>query len=279
MLSVITVVLNDKAGLLKTINSIKSQRNVAYEHIVVDGGSADGSTAVAQSASSVSVESKADGGIYQGMQRGADVANGKYLLFCNSGDEIYGRDYLSKAIRVLEEDTRLQKWGFGPIIEFTMRNNFSWVATEGKRDLESISSRSTFVPFPSFIVTRELFNSLGGFSFDYRIAGDFDLIVRCAQKELPLHWNEPIALFSAGGISYTRADLAWKEEHQIRSSVLDMGLVAKFASFTSVHRRIIKWHIGKVLDLMQKSGFFGKVNWRDRRQSNVPAQFEAYIPK
>lgn len=279
LLSVITVVLNDKNGLLKTINSIKSQINIEYEHIVVDGGSTDGSAEIAQSASSVPIESKADGGIYQGMQRGADVANGKYLLFCNSGDEIYGRDYLSKAISVLEKDTRSKKWGFGPIIEFTARRNFSWVATEGKTDLDSISSRSTFVPFPSFIVTKELFSTLDGFSFDYRIAGDFHLIVRCAQKESPVHWSQPIALFSAGGISYTKADLAWKEEHHIRNSVLNLGWIAKWRSFTSVYRRITKWYLGKALDLMQQSGLFGKVHWRDRRKSNVPAEFNAYLPK
>ena len=42
LFSIITPVLNNKTGLLKTIESIKNQSLESYEHIVVDGGSTDG---------------------------------------------------------------------------------------------------------------------------------------------------------------------------------------------------------------------------------------------
>lgn len=270
-LSVVTVVLNDNRGLEKTIQTIQTQEFLNIEHIIVDGGSEDGSQILASKHSTVYVESKPDGGIYPAMKRGAAVATGEYLIFCNAGDFLFGTEYLHRAVKHLEDSG--SKWGYGPIIEHTQRNTFAWVSSNAETDTMSIITRKEFVPFPSFIVNRDQFNKVGGFSDLYSIAGDFELICKVASQSPPVVFSDPIALFSAGGISYTKADLAWREEILIRKEILNFGYLQNLGEICRFWLRFTKWKFGKFLDKLDET--FGKssTSWRDKRAQKVPAKY------
>ena len=94
LLSIITINYNNAAGLKKTIESVVAQNFDDYEHIIVDGGSKDGSVDVIKEflanetyARHVSWWcSEKDNGIYNAMNKGIRHASGKYCLFLNSGD-------------------------------------------------------------------------------------------------------------------------------------------------------------------------------------------------
>jgi len=276
-LSVITIVLNDEQGLKGTINSVQSQKALTIEHLIVDGGSTDGSALIAKQNSDVVISSEADGGIYPAMQRGALCASGEYIVFCNSGDVIYGDLYLANAIDQLKEEG--STWGFGPIIEKTKRNTHAWVPASKINDSNSIISRKTFVPFPSFIIKRDLFNKLGGLTSIYKIAGDFELICKASLNSKPTIFEEPIALFSAGGVSYINADLAWREEIAIRKNLLKLHSKAIFLEWIKYCIRVCKWRIGKLIDTAQKLFLNGRVSWRDLRAIEVPDRFSSFLPK
>jgi len=91
MFSIITICLNNKDGLIRTYESLKSQSCDEYEWIVVDGVSTDGTidflNALPKS-SEFTWSSVSDSGLYDAMNKGMALANGKYLLFLNSGDEL-----------------------------------------------------------------------------------------------------------------------------------------------------------------------------------------------
>lgn len=97
-LSIITVNLNNKDGLQKTIDSVISQTFNDFEWIVIDGGSTDGSKELIEKYSNYISYwvSEPDKGIYNAMNKGIRVAQGDYLLFLNSGDELYNVDVLSE---------------------------------------------------------------------------------------------------------------------------------------------------------------------------------------
>lgn len=91
LISIITVNLNDLEGLKKTMQSVFEQTWQKFEYIVIDGGSTDGSKEYIES-NSDKIDywiSEKDSGIYNAMNKGIKVANGEYLLFLNSGDELY----------------------------------------------------------------------------------------------------------------------------------------------------------------------------------------------
>jgi GT2 family glycosyltransferase len=266
-LSIITVVKNDFVGLLETRESVIRQTGINITHIIVDAASSDGSERIAAECSDVVLPSFEDGGIYQGMQRGSEVADNRYIMFLNSSDVLIGSHILAEVIGELESSGA--QWGFGPIIEKTMRNTLVLTDTTGPTDLDHIAWRKTFVPFPTTILKKSFFENLGGFSFRYRIAGDFDLLVRASKQSTPFYWSVPLVIFSAGGASYTRAPLGWEEEHQIRRNVLNITRRLNLASQVYVNRRKIQWLLGKAIDFFQSTGIIGKKHWRDRRATNI----------
>ncbi len=107
LISIITINYNNKDGLKKTIDSVAAQTFRGYEHIIIDGGSTDGSVDVIKEAlknpdyaSQVSYWcSEKDGGIYPAMNKGVEKANGEYCLMLNSGDYLAGKDIFEKAAK------------------------------------------------------------------------------------------------------------------------------------------------------------------------------------
>lgn len=97
-LSIITINLNNKEGLLKTINSVVSQTFTDYEFIIIDGKSTDGGVdLVKEYEDKVSYwVSEKDSGIYNAQNKGIRQAKGEYLYFLNSGDALYEADTLEK---------------------------------------------------------------------------------------------------------------------------------------------------------------------------------------
>ncbi len=98
MISIITINLNNKLGLQKTMESVLSQTSNNYEWIVIDGGSTDGSKElIEQNAQHIAYwVSEQDKGIYNAMNKGIEVARGEYLEFLNSGDYLTNNHIVEK---------------------------------------------------------------------------------------------------------------------------------------------------------------------------------------
>jgi len=97
--SIITINLNNKDGLKKTIESVVNQTFHDYEYIVIDGASTDGSVDVIMEYDE-KIDfwvSEPDTGIYNAMNKGIRKSAGDFLLFLNSGDRLYNQDVLKKA--------------------------------------------------------------------------------------------------------------------------------------------------------------------------------------
>jgi glycosyltransferase involved in cell wall biosynthesis len=96
-LSIITVNLNNKSGLERTLKSVFEQTNRDFELIVIDGLSTDGSreTITAHQNQINKWVSNKDSGIYNAMNKGVRMAEGEYILFLNSGDCLYSSEILN----------------------------------------------------------------------------------------------------------------------------------------------------------------------------------------
>ncbi|NDV78789.1 glycosyltransferase family 2 protein [Dysgonomonas sp. 511] len=97
-LSIITINLNNKEGLQKTIESVVEQTFADYEFIIIDGLSADGSVElIKEYGDKISYwVSEKDTGIYNAQNKGIKQAKGEYLYFLNSGDALYENNTLEK---------------------------------------------------------------------------------------------------------------------------------------------------------------------------------------
>lgn len=130
-LSIITVNLNNRDGLKRTIDSVVSQTFTDYEWIVIDGGSTDGSRELIEQYSDLFAYwcSEPDKGIYNAMNKGIAHAKGEWLQFLNCGDCLFEKDTLKKVFSKTYEADII----YGDVI-YVDSNSEGIVRTEFKPD-------------------------------------------------------------------------------------------------------------------------------------------------
>ncbi|GAB2704440.1 glycosyltransferase family 2 protein [Mucilaginibacter koreensis] len=97
-LSVITVVYNNVRDIERTLQSVINQTYTNIEYLIIDGASTDGTLQIIDKYRSkiARLVSEKDKGIYDAMNKGLALATGDYVLFMNSGDEIYAPDTVAQ---------------------------------------------------------------------------------------------------------------------------------------------------------------------------------------
>lgn len=102
-LTVVTVTLNDLPGLRATRESLGRMRGVDWEHVVVDGGSTDGTVRYLEElGEGARWSSGRDLGPYDAMNKGAAAARGRWVMFLNSGDTLADPGAPARLLRAAE---------------------------------------------------------------------------------------------------------------------------------------------------------------------------------
>lgn len=98
LFTIVTVVYNDREGLIKTMSSVLSQSFPNMEYIIIDGGSNDGTIDIIKGCEDKLAYwvSEPDKGIYDAMNKGIAVARGEYINFMNARDVFYEREVLER---------------------------------------------------------------------------------------------------------------------------------------------------------------------------------------
>lgn len=110
LISIVTVNYNGEKELPKLLSSVAAllARFDTIEHVIIDGGSRDGSHALLsahqQAHAAVTYLSEPDRGIYDAMNKGVRLSRGGHFLHLNSDDYAINHDYWEEALRVLRED-------------------------------------------------------------------------------------------------------------------------------------------------------------------------------
>lgn len=98
-LTVVTVTFNDLSGLKLTRESVCKDDDTDFEHVVIDGGSKDGTIEYLQGLpADVRWVSEKDRGPYDAMNKGASLARGEWVMFLNSGDTLAKPGNLAKLV-------------------------------------------------------------------------------------------------------------------------------------------------------------------------------------
>lgn len=173
-LSIITVNLNNRIGLLKTIESVVCQTYKTFEFIIVDGGSTDGSIEIIKDNCHYINKwiSEADDGIFQAMNKAIKMAIGEYLLFLNSGDVLIWNDVLKKVFSITHTadilcgSCNISKKG--KVIHTTNPPAF---VTFGNLYYKGLAHQSTFIK-------RNLFDKFGYYREDFKYNADIEFWYR-----------------------------------------------------------------------------------------------------
>lgn len=197
--SVVTINLNCRSGLARTIASVNEQSHAFTEHVIIDGGSTDGSVELLQSLSSRlgKWRSGADTGISNAFNEGTRLASGDWVCYLNSGDVFFSADTLEQAAKAIAgTDTAPPRVYFGDFICATTDGRF---LTRASADPDRfawanmINHQSVFIPRD--LALKE--------PYDERldIAMDYDLWLRLFPKATFVHLGFPVAVFGTDGRS------------------------------------------------------------------------------
>jgi glycosyltransferase involved in cell wall biosynthesis len=178
LVSIITVVYNNSKHIRATIESVLSQDYSKIEHIVIDGGSTDGTIEIIEEyGDKISVFlSEPDEGIYDALNKGIVRANGDYLGILHSDDIFCDDKVVSDIVQKLRDtetelcfsDLVIVDEVSGKVMRYVMAHYFrQWMLRIG-----------FFPPHPTIFLKRSIFDEFGLYSKNYKIAGDFDFLIR-----------------------------------------------------------------------------------------------------
>lgn len=202
--TVITVCRNAGNSIEDTLQSVRSQQYPNVEHLVIDGGSSDGTLDVVKQYQDRITKyiSEPDRGIYDAMNKGIALATGDVIGFLNADDQYAHAGVLS---RVADAVTNGQVDALFGDAEF-------FDPSDPQRVIRRYCSRR-FRPdrigwgwmpaHPTLFLKRQVFDRYGPFRIDYRIAGDFELIARIFRDQTLRYRYLPeiMVRMRTGGIS------------------------------------------------------------------------------
>ena len=196
VISVITVVKNGEKYLEQTIKSVIDQTYPNIEYIIVDGGSTDNTLDIIQKYKN-KIDcwiSEGDKGIYDGMNKGIDLAKGEWINFMNAGDKFYKNDIIERIFFGKNYDV---DFIYGDC-EIVYNPKFSRIQQAG--EVKNLWKGMIF-SHQSLFTRRGVFKKYK-FNINNKIGADFEFIYNCyinKYKFYNLHF--PVAENLAGGLS------------------------------------------------------------------------------
>lgn len=211
LITIVTVVLNSKKELEKTMKSVLEQTYENIEYIVIDGGSTDGTIEVIKTYRDKVTRwlSQKDNGPYDAMNKGIDLAQGEWINFMNAGDWFYKPEVIEEIFsdypsdvdfiyghhyyRISPTQSLLRNAeDFNTIWEKMMRAEFSipW--------LQSIPCHQTIFCRTEIMKKRK-------FDLGFKLAADFDFLFESYYNDyIFFNSRKIIAVYSKGGITSSR---------------------------------------------------------------------------
>jgi glycosyltransferase involved in cell wall biosynthesis len=178
-ISVITVCFNNQSTIQDTIQSVLDQSYKNIEYIIIDGQSNDGTVEIIKSFGSriSKFVSEPDVGMYDAINKGIKLASGEIVGILNSDDFFYNNTVLEKVADTLNNNNTDAVYGDALFVDRLNTDKIKRYYSSKHFNPEKF--KSGFMPaHPSFYVKRDLFEKLGYYKTDYKIASDYELLVR-----------------------------------------------------------------------------------------------------
>jgi|WetSurMetagenome_2_1015567.scaffolds.fasta_scaffold60307_3 glycosyltransferase involved in cell wall biosynthesis len=173
MISIITITYNNFKELKRTLSSIPDYEFI--ESVVINGGSDDASKEYLSSHQGKVINEK-DEGIADAFNKGIANSSDDAIMFLNSGDELIEATYLREAEELLKKNNT---------VDFIHSN----LVVTDQTGLELYMKPPFYnlgrgLPYlhPTMIVKKSVFEQIGFFNKNYKIAMDFDFVVRLVKK-------------------------------------------------------------------------------------------------
>jgi glycosyltransferase involved in cell wall biosynthesis len=176
LISVITVVLNDRKGLAVTANSLVPILGTNLEWIILDGNSTDGTWDESLKLASeygVKIMQSEPRGIYPAMNNASRLASGKYLWFINAGDFILDSKIAAALLELIRKDQDVHLYA-NPVAILTKSGYLYDLYYP--RVLRSLDSVVAAFHHQGCLISNHVFQKIGGYDESLTLAADGKLL-------------------------------------------------------------------------------------------------------
>jgi len=239
LISIVIAVLNGEETLQNCLDSIASQTFKNIELIVIDGGSSDQTVKILKANSGIISywESNKDEGIAHAWNKGIKKSFGNWIIFLGADDCLYDAEVLGEMAVLLRSDVNNDViygkviFANGPFAGFVLGAPFTWDAYK----------RRMLIPHTGCFQRRSLFQELGDFDQEFKIATDYEFFLRKPSLKAK-YAPRLVTLMGYGGVSSNQKIKALKE-----------GRLAQLKNSVDSRLKIEMWHaIYQIRNLIAK---------------------------
>lgn len=236
LFSIITVCQNAAATLEAARQSLVDQRFRDFEWIVIDGCSDDQTLDIVRSydAGPVRVVSEPDSGIYNAMNKGVRLAQGKFIYFLNADDSLFDGDVLASLAAEMSQSQSTQLY-FGNVV-------YQRLQGADLRRFDHIDARTLLYEdlcHQAVFANRLLFDSVGQFNEEFRLNADYDWLIRVFRAGARYRWiDRTIARFTVGGTHLRNFQQLVDERRKVRLQYMGAWALAVGSVRTRLRYRV-----------------------------------------
>lgn len=235
MFSIVTVCYNSAATIADALRTVAAQTYGDIEHIVIDGGSRDGTLQIARQhgGPKLRIVSERDRGIYDAMNKGLAMASGDVVGLLNSDDFYPATDVIAKVAAAFAADPKLDAV-YGDLCYVRQFETDQVVRYWRSSDYKpGLFLRGWVPPHPTFFVRKHVYDRLGGFDLNYRIASDWELMARFIEVNRIRTRYLPFVLvhMRLGGLTNRSWRNVWEQNKEIWRAAEAHGLRPSLSGF------------------------------------------------
>jgi glycosyltransferase involved in cell wall biosynthesis len=245
LISIITACFNSESTIRDTIESVLNQTYNNIEYIIVDGKSNDSTLDIIQSYQEKFKErkfnylwiSEKDIGIYDAFNKGVKLANGNWISFIGADDrytenavELYMKNLPKKDIDLMYSNIKIKG-----------KNNNTGVWSWDK------FRRSMNIAHVGAFHHKHYFKKYGIFDTSYKIAGDYELLLRAKEKLRTHKLNEITVIMSGDGISNSNIKKVYSETTRAKKETAG---VSSFICQLDYYKWLFKYKVKKIANAL-----------------------------
>jgi glycosyltransferase involved in cell wall biosynthesis len=224
------VCYNSAQSIRESLDSLFSQDYESVESIIIDGGSTDGTLAILKEyESKISIlVSEPDKGLYDALNKGFKNASGDIIGILHSDDLFYDSTTLSKVAAAFTAEIDAV---YGDLLYIKkgeeQKIHRKWISGKYK---EGDFYNGWMPPHPTFFVRKPIFEQFGYFNTTFRLAADYELMLRFIHKhKIRLAYiSHYLVKMRVGGMSNANVKNRLKANNEDRKAWEINGIKPKF---------------------------------------------------
>lgn len=248
LLSVITVSYNSAETIKSTIDSILNQTFTSFEYIIIDGNSTDNTVEIIKNFEDEFIQkeieftwiSEKDSGIYEAFNKGLNLSKGKWISFLGS-DDCYLENAIETYHRAILETRKKIDLFYSNVDIF-----------KGKSKIKSINGVWSWPILKKYMNiahvgafhNKDYFLTYGNFDESYKIAGDYELLLRAKDQLKSVKINQKTAVMTAGGVSNSQIKRVLKETFRAKTTTANIN---RFVCFYDYYLAMFKYYSRKII--------------------------------